>query len=113
MSEKSIMIIFVVVFIVYMLIGVAIFSLNKNVDLKKRFFPFSVIIGCLIFGSLMFIQFYPRIFPILIFLPGLALIAYLNIKFTKFCDHCGKFRYNRTFWEKMNFCPVCGDKFNN
>ncbi len=111
MAEKIIVSVFGLIIIIHLAISIWILRFNKNTVLKKKFFPISVIIFCLIFASAIFAQFFPNILPIIIFYPFLAVIAFLNIKLTKFCDKCEKFRYNYTFYEDMKFCLVCGEKF--
>ena len=38
----------------------------------------------------------------------IALIAYLNIRCTRFCDQCGATLYNQNWFQAMHFCPKCG-----
>ena len=46
---------------------------------------------------------------LLIFLPAIALIMFLNVRFTFTCDHCGKFSQAQS-WSKAHYCPHCGHK---
>ncbi len=110
MNEKIVVSVFGLIIILHLAISIWILRFNKNNALKKKFFPISVIIFCLIFASAIFVQFYPNILPLVIFYPFLVLIAFLDIKLTKFCDKCEKFRYNSTFYEAMKFCLICGEK---
>jgi hypothetical protein len=111
MNEKIVVSIFGFICLLHAAISLWVLNFSKNVSLKKKFFPSSIIAFCLIFASAIFVQFYPNILPLVIFSPFLVIIAFLNIKLTKFCDKCEKFRYNSTFYEKMEFCLKCGDKF--
>ncbi|WP_165231781.1 hypothetical protein [Aquisphaera insulae] len=40
--------------------------------------------------------------------PAVVLISYLNIKFTKFCDKCNATLYNHNWFQPMRFCSKCG-----
>ena len=62
MSEKAIMIVFLVIFAAHLVVGFWFLKLNKNTKLKKQYFPFSVAMTGLIFAGLMFVQFYPVIY---------------------------------------------------
>lgn len=47
-------------------------------------------------------------FELLIFLPFLVLIMWLNIRFTDFCENCNRMVYNHFWWRRIRFCPHCG-----
>jgi hypothetical protein len=47
-------------------------------------------------------------FGLLIFLPALVLIIWLNLRFTTFCRHCNRMVYNYFWWRRTRFCPYCG-----
>ena len=49
---------------------------------------------------------------LVIVVPPLVLISYLNIKFTKFCDKCGATLYNYWF-APMRFCSKCGAELHS
>ncbi len=40
--------------------------------------------------------------------PAAALIGFLNIRLTKFCDSCGATLVNPAWFRRMRFCPSCG-----
>jgi len=56
------------------------------------------------------VQFWPSPISLLVVF-GIGLIVFLNFKLNKFCNTCGKFRYNRQMFEAMKYCSVCGEKF--
>jgi hypothetical protein len=43
---------------------------------------------------------------------SVSLIAWLNIRFTKFCDSCGAMLVNTNWFQKFEFCQKCGTRFN-
>ncbi|MCD9186892.1 MAG: hypothetical protein LUM44_10695 [Pyrinomonadaceae bacterium] len=110
MSEKSFIIIWGILFFSALIIQGIILKLNKNAKFQKKFFPIALAINLAIFLLLPIFQFFPSLL-ILAFIGFGVLLFFLSIKRTKYCDVCQKFRYNRTFLEKMNFCQVCGNEF--
>jgi len=107
--------IFPIFFVVWFALGVAgffLFYLSKNVRFKRRYFPWY-----LIFGSVLFIfcglglgvpseMFYFMV-------PAVALITYLNIRSTRFCDGCGRTLINHALFTRVEYCPKCGAKLND
>lgn len=68
--------------------GFGLFFVSKNVRFKRRYFPWYVtLVGLLFiwFGLQMGLPL--RLFFILV--PAVALITFINVKVTKFCDNCG------------------------
>ena len=49
-------------------------------------------------------------FALLIFLPFLVLIIFLNLRFTFFCDACGKMSHSQQWFSFTYHCPKCGHK---
>ena len=45
--------------------------------------------------------------------PVSGLIAYLNIKLTRFCDHCGKTLISQNWFSPWRYCPACGSKLDS
>lgn len=45
---------------------------------------------------------------LLIVVPAVAFISFLNIRMTKFCDSCGATLYNTAWFRPMRFCSSCG-----
>jgi hypothetical protein len=103
--------VFPVFFVIWAALAVGsliFFTSNKDVALKKRVFPRLVIGSCAVFGLVIFIMApWPAA---LLFAPFLALIAWLNIRMTRFCDACGKMLINHQWWSTVKFCPFCGAK---
>lgn len=48
--------------------------------------------------------------PVLIFLPFNGLITWLNLRFTFYCDACGKRSYSQQWFSSTYHCPNCGHK---
>lgn len=45
---------------------------------------------------------------LIVVVPAVVLISYLNIRFTKFCDKCGATLYSHNWFVPMTFCSKCG-----
>jgi uncharacterized membrane protein YeiB len=107
MSDEQKFMIFFCTWIGLALCGFLAFSLNKNAQIKRKYFPIYVVgIG------IAFIGFVHWMFPpeprFLIVYPAIALISFLNIKMTKFCDECGKTNFPRNAFSALKFCQKCG-----
>jgi len=100
------------IFIFLIVANFLVFSIKKEKEFKKKYMPFAGILLMTPIVAVPILQFWPSpifLIPVL----GFGVVAFLNLKLTKFCDQCGKFRYNRQVFEKMNFCSVCGEKFGD
>src|SRR3569832_601005 len=85
--------------------GFLIFQLEKDAAKKRRYFPrFAAGAGALF--ALMIALMAP-LPAVLLFLPFIALITWLNIRLTKFCGGCGKTIINQQWWTTMSYCPYC------
>ena len=109
---------FVGTWIVLGIIAMFVFALGKNAPLKKKWFPrFIILVGILFVsftGTMMVIQ--SRSFGSLPFvavmIPFVALISYLNLRCTKFCDNCGATIIDHNPFSRMRFCLKCGAEFD-
>ena len=99
-------------FVMLGLIGSIVFFMSKNVIFKKRYFPWYVISIGILFG-LSIIMTGIGFIGLIVFLPAIALITFMNLRMTKFCDSCGKTIINRAMFSKVNFCSNCGAKLND
>lgn len=112
MSESTTMYLIGGVFISLLVANAVIFSIRREPEFKRRYMPWAGVVMSLPLFALPIIQFWPS--PVsLIIVFGFSLIVFLNFKLTKFCDKCGKFRYNRQMFEPMRFCSVCGEEFGD
>ena len=106
--------IFPIFFVAWIALGVAgffLFYVSKNVQFKKRYFPWYVILGGVLFISFGLGMGFPL--EMLYFMvPAVALITFLNIKSTKFCDNCGRTIINQMWFTKVEYCAKCGAKLN-
>ena len=106
---------FPIFFVIWVALGVAgffLFYVSKNVQFKKRFFPWYVILAGVLFISFTLVMGFPL--GVLYFMvPAVALITFLNIKSTKFCGNCGRTVINQMWFTKVEYCEKCGAKLND
>jgi hypothetical protein len=109
MKPEEIFPIFFGVWIVLGISSAAFFFLNRNAALKRKVFPpFVIFIGVLFltFGGLMGFAREPFFF--LLMVPFVALITFVNIRNTRFCDTCGKTLISQNPFLRPKFCSSCG-----
>lgn len=82
---------------------------NKHVGQKRRFYRWSSITYGAMFFFLIALSGMP--WPVLlIFGAFIALIIYLNIRNTTFCEACGRTVYNNMWFSRIEYCAKCGAK---
>lgn len=85
------------------------FQFSKNVKLKKRFLPIFIVgTGVLFTGFVLFMSGKPEI--MLIVIPAVAIISFLNLRMIRVCESCGRTIYNTMVFFKMEYCSKCGAK---
>lgn len=82
---------------------------NANVERKKRFMPAVTIGTGIVFLGFVFAM-SGQLREVLFGAPFVALISYINIRNTKFCDSCGETVHNIMWFSKIEFCARCGAK---
>jgi hypothetical protein len=89
-----------------------LFFIRNDYEFKVKYFKFFVIlVGILFLGFVTAMGVPPQVFVIMV--PAVALITFLNIKFTRFCKNCGKTIINNVPFTKIEFCPKCGSKLQD
>ena len=121
MNEDQLFFIFFSVWIAYG-IGTWAFMRRLSVSDRRKWHPKLVIATGVLFAS------FALAFPLLtgtvwqtrvlavtyvvIVLASVALLSWLNIKLTKFCDSCGATAVNSNWFQKFEFCSKCGTRLN-
>jgi hypothetical protein len=90
-----------------------LFFNKQTVVFKRKYFPRIVVIGSFVFIVFLLALFQWHLQMLVVFIPAVGLIAYGNIKITKFCDKCGKQVQNANWGSKMDYCPKCGAKLGS
>ena len=104
--------IFPIFFGVWIVLGIAsaaFFFLNHNAALKRKVFPpFVIFIGVLFLAFVILMGFARDRFFFVVMVPFVALITFLNIRSTRFCDACGKTLVSQNPFSRRKFCSKCG-----
>jgi len=97
-------------FIIWIVLGIGsslFFWRIRNAALKRRVWPWYIWGTGGIFAA--FTAYLMRTPWILAFvLPAVAVIAWLNVRATVFCDACGRTLWNQGFIARAKYCARCG-----
>ena len=105
---------FVGTWIVLGITGFIVFYLQRDVAFKRKWFPRYVILAGVLFvffsTTLMVLQSrsFSALGVLIVVVPMVVIITYLNIKFTRFCDKCGATVFDSNWFSPMKFCSKCG-----
>jgi hypothetical protein len=101
-------------FVGYILCGLVVGPMvlhNKDAPFKRKWAPrLGIMIGILFILFLWGIPWQVMLFFVI---PSVALIAYINIRNTRYCDACGKMVYKHIGLPKRGHCPKCGARLND
>jgi len=102
-------VIFPLFFIVWtVLLGlVTLFYLKASLAAKRRWHPYVVVTGALVF--LGFVTLIMPASSFVVIVPVVSLISFLNYKMTKFCNSCGATVVHQP-WRPLGACPKCGGR---
>ncbi|KUM02873.1 hypothetical protein KIF53_21395 [Chromobacterium subtsugae] len=98
--------IFMTVWIAMAIGGLAFSTLSRNAKLKRKVSRIVMIAAPLLFCLFAWHQ-GAQASEFAIFLPFLALITFLNLRNTRFCDACGATQHSRGF-SRPRHCSQCG-----
>ncbi len=103
-------VIFPLFFIVWtVLLGlVTLFYLKASLATKRRFHPYVVVTGALVFLGFVTVILPASSFVVIV--PVVALVSFFNYKMTRFCDACGATVVQRPPWRSLGACPKCGGR---
>ena len=107
MDKERIVIIFFLTWLVLGVVSLYLFFINKNAAFKRTIFPWFVILVGMLFLSFLILLDGPRR-DLLFMIPLIALISFLNIYRTRFCDACGKTVHNYRGLGRPRQCSKCG-----
>jgi hypothetical protein len=110
---------FVATWVVLGITGFIFFFLNRDAALKRKWFPRYITLAGVLFvlyvtamtvaGSPSF----PSLGVLVLVVPMVVLISYLNLKFTKFCNQCGATIIEQNWFSPTRFCSKCGNKLDS
>ena len=105
--------------IALMIGGFVIFMVRRDAAFKRTWYPRYVILLGVLFvvfvATIMVLsaRSLRALAPLAIVAPMAALMTYLNIKFTRFCDHCGATLRGENASADLRFCPGCGAELDS
>jgi hypothetical protein len=102
--------VFPVFAVIWVLLGIgnAVFMLRgRNPRLKRTLFRWFNVVGCALF-SVFVLVLTRRPIILLLVLPALGVISFINIRTTKFCGSCGATLYDLIWFRRTKFCTRCG-----
>ena len=105
---------FVGTWIVLAIVGFFLFYHNKNAAFKRKYFPrYIVLVGVLFvfFTATLSVVSSGSLWSLgilVVIVPAIYLVSYMNLMMTKFCDKCGTTLTNMNPFTQMKFCSKCG-----
>jgi hypothetical protein len=105
MRPELIFTIFMAVWVL-LLAAVSLFYWQGSLATKRRFHPYVVAAGALVFLGFVTVIMPSSTFVVIV--PAVALVSFLNYKMTKFCDVCGVTVIQRPPWSEPPTCTKCG-----
>ena len=96
-------ILFPIFFVIWAILGVSsfcFFMFNNNATLKRKvLLPFGIGMGVLLLGCISLLMPEALVFMV----HAVAVITYLNLRSTKFCENCGKTLLNQNRSSRQSF----------
>src|ERR1700741_79681 len=101
----------IIAFLLFLVSNIYILRMNRKAASKRRAFQWwTIVFAVFSIGSLLFAV--PDKVLLLVVVPVLAAVVFGWLRFTKFCDWCGRMvKTNLPFGEK-NRCPRCGSSIS-
>lgn len=102
---------FLIFSVCWVILGIAsflFFYFNRNAPLKRKIFPVFVVATGFTFAAFLVYETRGEPRALSIALPMIALITFLNIRTTRFCDPCGRTLIRQPLFTRPSFCPHCG-----
>jgi hypothetical protein len=81
---------------------------DKNVARKKRMIPVFIVSSGVIFALFAFLTAGGDLRAMLLVVPAVVLITFLNLRQFKVCSACGRTIHSGMWFAKAEFCPQCG-----
>jgi hypothetical protein len=83
------------------------FFLSKNAQLKRKVWPPFVVVTGILFAGFVWSMGIPSE-GLIIFVPAIALITFLNLRAVQFCNSCGATTMSQNPLSKPAVCSKCG-----
>ena len=96
-----------ITFFVFLISNFYILRMNRKATDKRKAFRWWLVIFAAFLAVYFSITIADKIFLVVV-LPVLAGVVYGWLKFTKFCDWCGRMVHTNLPFRDKNHCPRCG-----
>jgi hypothetical protein len=93
-------------------VGAYLFYFKRDAEFKRKYFRWYVIFAGIIFLTFPMLTGFPW-FMMVFACPFVALITYLNIRSTRFCDKCGRTNRAQIPFLRPEHCSKCGAKLHD
>jgi hypothetical protein len=93
-------------------VGAYLFYFRKDAGFKRKYFrKYAIFTGVVFVTVPVFTGFPWQMLAISV--PFVALIIYLNVRTTRFCDQCGRTNFSQFPFAMPKFCSKCGAKLHD
>ena len=99
---------FIGVWVALGIAGLWVTYLDKNVARKKRLIPVCIVGAGAIFTLFAFLMTGGEWGAMLLVIPAVVLITFLNLRQFRVCSACGRTIHSGMWFAKAEFCPKCG-----
>jgi len=99
--------VFMAVWILLAIFSLAFQRFNKDVRLKQKIYPWTMI-GMGIIFIFFTIWVGAPLNSLFFTVPSLILICFITIRNSRYCPKCGAFVYNWNWFDKVKYCSKCG-----
>jgi hypothetical protein len=99
--------------------GFVAFYLPRDASFKRKWFPrFIILVGVLfvLFSTTLVVlesRSLSELGVLVILVPAVAVISFLNMRFTRFCSKCGATTYDVNWFSPTRFCSKCGAELSS
>ena len=85
--------------------------LDKNISRKKRLLPVFIVGSGVIF-ALFVLWITGRLVTMILVVPAVVLITFLNLRQIKVCPTCGRTMHSGMWFTKAEYCSKCGGRLD-
>jgi len=111
-ADKVVPIIFAGTWIVLITLSFYLFNIRNDYKFKVKYFKyFTIILGVMFIGYAAAMGAPRQVYFMIV--PAVALMTFMNLKFTRFCRNCGKTIINYMPFTSIEFCPKCGSRLKD
>jgi len=112
MSTGDMVFLFIFFWVLFIGVRLTIFSINIDIVLKKRIWPYIIIgLGAALLGFAWLLKFPTQGYFILV--PAVAAIIFTNLRGFYFCEACGRMLAHKQILSVPKECAKCGAKLKS